>query len=830
MVLKGLRNRIAKIPGQVSLQSLIVVPFVLLIGLAIGLTGYFSYLNSQQTVSILAEQLQQSATDRIVQHLADYLKAPKQINQINLTAAQQGLLPLDDLDASGLFLGRQMRIFNVSYIAYCKRSGEFIGLERLNNGNLLWNEITPAHLGRVDVYAINDQGKQGRKVTSRPWEPRDEVWYSKTVQEKVPSWSPIYQWEDKPEILSVSANYPLLDQDREVLGVFSVDLVLSHIQRFLASLHVTASGVTFILDRDGQLVASSLDEPPYQLVDGKATRLKAIKSREPKIRYTVATLNERLGDLSRFQGNQTLTVNFGRDRWFAQITTYRDDLGLDWLIGVVIPETDFLSQMQDSQRTIVMLCLLALGLAAALSWLASRWFVRPIRQLTATVTHFTQGDWNQMVPVSRLREVNRLAQAFQQMASQLQASFTELQEAKASLEDRVEARTAEMRASNRQLLEEVRERKKSEMALRQAEEKYRGIVENAVEGIFQATLDGKFISANLAMAKIYKYESPEDLMNSISHVGRQLYVQPTRRAELAAYLQRFDEVSDFESEMYCKDGSIIWISEDVRVVRDGTGQVLYYEGSVRNVTDRKLAEEELRRHRWRAERLLLNILPQPIAERLKRGQQTIADSFSDVSVLFADIVGFTQLSSNISPIELVGMLNHVFSVFDSLAEEFGLEKIKTIGDAYMVVSGLPNPRPDAVEAIADMALEMLAAIHDVRTHNHQPIQIRIGIHTGTVVAGVIGVRKFIYDLWGDTVNVASRMETQGEPGRIQVTQELYEQLKHKYRFEERGEIDVKGKGMMPTYWLIGRQPGWAGTVRYSDKRRKRKKIEDDRAI
>lgn len=224
-------------------------------------------------------------------------------------------------------------------------------------------------------------------------------------------------------------------------------------------------------------------------------------------------------------------------------------------------------------------------------------------------------------------------------------------------------------------------------------------------------------------------------------------------------------------------------------------------------TIEKLHETEklLRVEKEKSDRLLLNILPQEIAERLKNSPQPIADYFEKATILFADIVGFTPLSARLSPGELINLLNQVFSSFDVLAEHYGLEKIKTIGDAYMIAGGLPIPRPDHTEAIAEIALDMKTVIQQFQSEINQPFQVRIGINTGPVVAGVIGMKKFIYDLWGDTVNVASRMESSGIPGRIQVTETVYEKLKKQYIFEPRGEIIVKGKGLMNTYWLVGRK-------------------------
>lgn len=216
-------------------------------------------------------------------------------------------------------------------------------------------------------------------------------------------------------------------------------------------------------------------------------------------------------------------------------------------------------------------------------------------------------------------------------------------------------------------------------------------------------------------------------------------------------------------------------------------------------------KEKLAAEHERAENLLLNILPASIADQLKDTRSQIANAHEEVSVLFADIVGFTELSAKMEPERLVSMLNDVFSEFDDLAEEIGLEKIKTIGDAYMVAAGLPEFRQDHAEAVAEMALRMVTAVRDYSQKSGHPLNIRIGINSGQVVAGVIGKKKFIYDLWGDTVNIASRMESTGEAGMIQVTASSHALLHDAFELQDRGEIDVKGRGRMQTFELTGRK-------------------------
>jgi guanylate cyclase len=230
-------------------------------------------------------------------------------------------------------------------------------------------------------------------------------------------------------------------------------------------------------------------------------------------------------------------------------------------------------------------------------------------------------------------------------------------------------------------------------------------------------------------------------------------------------------------------------------------------------SQRRSALAALRIEQARAESLLLNILPRPIADRLKAETQTIADQFSSASILFADVVDFTPLSERLEPTDVVGVLDHLFSHFDALADRHGLEKIKTIGDCYMVAAGVPSPRPDHARALALMALDMQAAMCSVDEVGHLGLTLRVGINSGPVVAGVIGRKRFLYDLWGDAVNTASRMESHGTSGRIQITRATKELLEDEFECEPRGTILVKGKGEIETWYLVGRREDSAAEPR-----------------
>jgi PAS domain S-box-containing protein len=345
-------------------------------------------------------------------------------------------------------------------------------------------------------------------------------------------------------------------------------------------------------------------------------------------------------------------------------------------------------------------------------------------------------------------------------------------------------------------------RKQAEAALLESEERYRDLFENASDLIQSCDHKGGFIYVNRAWRETLGYSSAEVAQMQLFDI-----IDPDCQADCLASVYRVmagEKIDQFKVVFIRKDGKKISLEGNING-KFVNGKLVASRAIFRDITKRLETEEALRQQQEQTERLLLNILPEPIAQCLKQETSTIAESFAEVSVLFADIVGFTQIAAFLSPIELVDLLNEIFSAFDRLSEKHGLEKIKTIGDAYMVVGGLPTRRTDHAEAIAEMALDMQTTIAQFREKMGQEVNIRIGINTGPVVAGVIGIKKFSYDLWGDTVNIASRMESHGLAGQIQVTAVTYERLQEKYSFEERGVIPVKGKGEMTTYLLTGRK-------------------------
>lgn len=350
----------------------------------------------------------------------------------------------------------------------------------------------------------------------------------------------------------------------------------------------------------------------------------------------------------------------------------------------------------------------------------------------------------------------------------------------------------------------ITQRKEFEEALKRSNSLLKAQREASVDGVLAVDEQGRIVSYNNRFCELWQI--PESVLQSVEYGGLlsllQYHLQlPDGLVE--ALENAYDSPEKYtQREIYLADRRVIDCYSGQVHSPDGKfyGMVWYF----RDVTERICILQELRAEQERSERLLLNMLPEKIAKKLKHSRASMADGFEEVSVLFADIVGFTELSSNMSPVQLVGLLNRIFSMFDNLCDQYKLEKIKTIGDAYMVVGGLPEPRTDHAAAIASMALDMQKSISQVKSREGIQISMRIGINSGPVIAGVIGTKKFIYDLWGDTVNVASRMESLGTPKSIQVTESTYLRLRDQFNFEQRGLIPVKGKGEMMTYWLVGK--------------------------
>ncbi|MEH1959761.1 MAG: ATP-binding protein [Nostoc sp.] len=424
---KSINRLVRRVYAKMPLRYILIVPFILQICGAVGLVGYLSYQNGQKAVNELATQLESEICDRIEQHLDSYLTTPKQINQINLDAVELGLLNLSDFKTTGNYFWKQMQVFNVGYNSFANPKGEFIGVERLDNGKLLINEVSEkGGIGKLYIYPTDNQGNRRQLQEVKNYDPRLEAWYSDPVKVGKRVWSQIYQWQDKPEILSISSSYPVYDKNRKLVGVISVDLLLSQISTFLANLKIKESGKTFILERSGLIVASSTSEPPYKIINGKGKRQSALDSKNSLIRLTTQSLIKRFGNLKFVVGKQQLSFSADGMRYFVQVKSWRDELGLDWLIVAVIPEGEFMQEINANTRITILLCIVAFLVATRIGILTARWVINPILQLNRSAKKIAQGEWEQTPEIQRSDELGELAKSFETMAKQLQASFSAL--------------------------------------------------------------------------------------------------------------------------------------------------------------------------------------------------------------------------------------------------------------------------------------------------------------------------------------------------------------------------------------------------------------------
>lgn len=901
---------------KVPLYLVMMVPLLVQVVGVVTAVGWLSYRNGQQTVRQVATQLRSESSSRIQQHLNAYLATPIQINQINADAVELGLLDLRNFSTTGKYFWRQMQAFNVGYISFGTPTGDFIGVERLDSGKLLINEKSAITQNSQYTFSTTNRGDRAQrlKVDSR-YNPLVEGWYTDAVAAGKPIWSSIYQWDDKPNVLSISASHPLYDANRRLVGVLSVDQILTQISDFLSGIHVSQTGRTYIMERSGDLVATSLsNEKPFQVIRGKAARLQAVASQDALIRASAAYLTRQYGNLQQIQHLQQLDFQAEEQNQFLLVMPWKDGHGLDWLIVVVVPEADFMAQIHNNTRNTILSCAIALAVATLLGIPISRWIAQQILRLSQASEALADGQLHQVVRARGITELETLAQSFNRMAEQLRTSFTELEQTNEVLEQKVEARTASLTAAEAELralfmamndlvivydrqgviqkivsthpnlvmpatdqvgksvidlltpshaeavmgaiqqvfqtqnpatveyctvvegqdvwfsanisplfqdqvlfvARDVSDRKRAEAALQEKEQYLRLILNNIPQQVFWKGTNLTFLGCNRNWANSIGLSDPEEIIGKTDYdlLPNTDAADQFRAQDLQIMASGIPVLHQIAPKVQSSNDKITWLDICKVPIHDAQGNVIGVLGVIDDITPRKEAEEALKIEQEKTELLLLNVLPDAIAQQLKQSlgqfqvphnRALIAESFEQVTVLFADIVNFTTISSHINAADLVGLLNRVFLVFDDLCDRHGLEKIKTIGDAYMVVGGLPNPRLDHAEAIANMALDMQREIAHLRTYEGGSIEVRVGINTGPVIAGVIGKKKFTYDLWGDVVNTASRMESHSIPGRIQVTAATYERLKHAYQLEYRGAIEVKGKGEMHTYWLTGRR-------------------------
>ncbi|MCL1464560.1 ATP-binding protein [Argonema galeatum] len=451
---KSITHPSAKTSSKIPLRTVLVVPFIVQIFAAVGLTGYLSLRNGQKAVNELAGKLQTEVSDRIDQHLDSYAAATRYLTQINGEQIDMGLLNPQDADRLVQFFYKQVKTYNVGYILYGSKKGDFIasGYYREatipNHGNPDISLVLPNRYRNPDLYnyATNAQGKpiQLFEITKK-YQYQKEGWYAKGVETGKPGWSEIYQWETNGYPLSIATSRPIYGAFGKLIGSVGVEQRLSQISDFLREIKVSQHSKTFILERNNFLVASSSDVPVFTVTNGKPQRLRGFESKDTLIQATSQYLIKHYRDLKTIQNSQQIEFMLKGQRQFVQVTPWQDEWGLDWLVVIAMPESDFMAQINANTFNTILLCLGALGLATVLGIYTSRWIARPIWRLSQASEAIAQGEIDQNVEASEVKELGILAQSFNRMAQQLRDSFTALEKTNQELELRVEERTAELK-------------------------------------------------------------------------------------------------------------------------------------------------------------------------------------------------------------------------------------------------------------------------------------------------------------------------------------------------------------------------------------------------
>ncbi|MDJ0517958.1 MAG: ATP-binding protein [Trichodesmium sp. MO_231.B1] len=433
-----------KIPPKLSIRWIVAIPFIVQIILVVGIVEYLSIRNSQNSINDLSLKLRQEVTRRVQQYLKTYLSTPFIVNGINSNAIESGALDIQDVESAQYYLWKQIQLFeSVPNVGFGNEKGDFIAIERQEDGSYISKIVIQSKSKNKNIHKLDNQGQQGEFIkTVLDFDVRRRKWYQANKNSGEPTWSNVYAWVSRDQ-LALNAGSPVYDKEGKFQGVLATDLVLSYISNFLSNLEIGKSGQVFIIEKSGQLVASSTIEQPFIEKDGKIKPIQANESSDSLVKTSTQYLISTFGEFDAITTTKNLSFDIDGERQYLQVTPLRGFPGLDWFIVIVVPEKDFMAAIDANTRTTLLLSGLAVVIAAILGILTARWITNPIAVLNLAAKDIAKGDWGQTIRLNRDDEIGELSQSFNQMSKQLQESFL-------TLEKRVQERTEELAVAKKQ--------------------------------------------------------------------------------------------------------------------------------------------------------------------------------------------------------------------------------------------------------------------------------------------------------------------------------------------------------------------------------------------
>ncbi len=568
-----------KASSRLSLKTILIVPWIIQIFGAVGLVGYLSWQSSTQAVNHLASQLMQEVGDRIDQRLENYLQLPLRINQTNADNLQLGLINFQDGKTLEAYFRQQLQHFpTLTLIAWGSETPYYIDVARLPEQNFFkvaeWN----IRQGGTIDWRTNSQGDRLSIIKELPtYDPRQRPWYQKAVTAQKPAWNNVYG-SLSPQMLLVSAVYPVYNPNQQLLGVLSTSLSLSEISAFLNSIRIGKTGKSFIIDRQGNLIATSSSEPPFQIKtennQAKISQISALESQDPITQAIAKKIITDFPNLNTIDEFQDLNFQVNQQRQFIKILPFQSFQGLDWLIVIAVPEADFMAEIQRNTHRTILLCLIALGLATGSAFLTARWIAEPISHLNRASQNLTQDqnriELNELESQSSILEIQEFASlknVFQQMAQNLNASVS-------NLEEKVKHRTTEL------------EQKTKELSCQ--ESRNQAILKAIPDLLFRMSADGVY----LGYVKSQELQDlvPSSLNPEGKHIATYLPIELVeRQVNAARQALMTNKTIIYEQEVWLNNELHF---EEVRVVASGENEALFM---IRDISDRKKAEAALKK-------------------------------------------------------------------------------------------------------------------------------------------------------------------------------------------------------------------------------------------